>query len=480
MEINLPLNPQAQLDLARIKEGPLGLKLGQIIEVKVAQPQQGTSMLALELANKMLLQVQSSRPVALARGDHLQLQVVKLNPGLELKLLNQPSDPAYPRLPAQTENILLRVAQPPAGHESSGGTRLVISSTYLAIEQPVTAKVVALSEHQVQLQLAPDATDSKPKPPIRVTLDPATASSLKPGQTVVLVPDRAVAAVAVKITDASVKIAELVKQNLPIHESPVQFIDLLHKTLPAMLSNERVPEALKRLAQQIMQNLVKQPQLTQASSLKRAVDQSGLFLEANLGELQRSSTSQLTHDFKANLLKLIEVLKQETKPHLESKTTSPDLETLRLVLQKSESSVAKIILDQLASLPKEDPAQQLWHIEIPFLNEDKAESVEVDIERNQQHGEPSDNSSWSVTITVTPPNLGTLHCKVSYLEGVVDTHFWSQDAPVRSLIKQNLDRLRRQMEASGLKTGRMDALEGEPSRQSIQGDSGDKLLDEKA
>ena len=116
MEIKLPLNAQSQMALARIKDSPLALKVGQIIDVKVLQIKQDTRTLTLELANQTL-RVQSDQPLTLAGGDTLKLEVMRLIPSLEFKVVNQVQDTTHPLQSSspkqpQSESILLKVPVP--------------------------------------------------------------------------------------------------------------------------------------------------------------------------------------------------------------------------------------------------------------------------------------------------------------------------------------------------------------------------------
>ena len=486
MEINLPLNARSQMLLDGIKDISLLLKVGQIIGVNVIRVNQDINTLTLELGNNTL-QVQSSPPKVLSSGDQLKLEVVQLSPRPEFKVISLAQDTRTPS-PSQFkppgENILLKVPVPGNDSKTPIGKNLLPPPIPAAAKEPVTATILALSGNRVQLQLSTrPAADSTLAPVMEVALDRTETTLFKPGQMVILQPVRpeAGAALKFKIALMPATLTELFKQYLPIHKSPVQFIDQLITDLPALQRSESVPTALKRLAQEIMQQLPQRHQLMQETLIKRVISNSGLFLEAKLAVSQESSTSAPASDFKAQLLKFIEILKQETNSQTKPELTPPDeREQLKILLQKTESGIAKIILDQLASLPKEDSTQQLWHLEMPFLDKGKAESVKIEIEQDKPKNESSGKPAWSVTITITPPHLGTLHCKVAFLDGEINTYFWSQQAPVTRLVKQNLDILRRQLEDSGLTIGRMDALDGEPAQSKCQGPTGETLLDEKA
>ena len=165
MEVKLPLNAQSQMDLARIKDNPFALKVGQIIDVKVIQIKQDTQTLTLELADKML-RVQSNQPLTLVGGDTLKLEVMRLNPSPEFKIVSQtpattpPLPPSSPKQ-LQSESILLKVPAPSIENQSTGSKGLPLLQMAYASKAQLMAKVVAVSEHQVQLQLQTAQVDSK-------------------------------------------------------------------------------------------------------------------------------------------------------------------------------------------------------------------------------------------------------------------------------------------------------------------------------
>jgi flagellar hook-length control protein FliK len=351
------------------------------------------------------------------------------------------------------------------------------------------------------------------------------------------------------------KIAEFVKQFLPRHEAAPIFLNQLIKDLPQLLNNESVPQTLKDIAVKIVQNLPQKEQLISSQSLKQAIINSGLFLEAKLpmaqaeliialprliknesvpqslqriaAEILQSLTQNkpmfkdpgLEHappnskslaetqlaslklnmpenpvegagaskagalgaeDFKANLLKFIQALKQELSHQNEQHTIQGDLDLLKNLQNKTENSVAKIVLDQLMSLPKEDNPKQLWIIDIPFMDRQQAETVKIEIQRDKENKRQSGSNDWSVNITITPPELGTIHCMVSYRNDVINTYFKSQNHRTTELIQRNLDYLKNQLEESGLKTGQMDAHVGTQKAQAPHQLAGKKLFDDNA
>jgi uncharacterized protein (UPF0147 family) len=272
----------------------------------------------------------------------------------------------------------------------------------------------------------------------------------------------------------------------------------LIKELPQLIQNESVPQSLQRIAAEILQNLTqKQPLANEqpvagsklmpdSTANEGKTPKAGALVEATEASgkaaLPVAIQQASAEDFKANLLKFIHALKQELTTQGEQQHNQIDLDLLKNLQTKTENTVAKLVLDQLMSLPKEDNPKQQWIIDIPFIDRQQAESVKIEIQRDKENQQQAHSSDWSVNITITPPELGTIHCMVSYRNDVINTFFKSQDTQTTELIKHNLDYLKSQLEESGLTTGHMDAHDGTQKSQAPHQVelAGKKLFDDNA
>jgi hypothetical protein len=113
---------------------------------------------------------------------------------------------------------------------------------------------------------------------------------------------------------------------------------------------------------------------------------------------------------------------------------------------------------------------------------ERAKSVRIEVQRDKENNAQSGNSDWSVNITLTPPGLDTIHCIASYWDNVINTFFKSRNSQTTQLIKHNLVHLKKQLKESGLKTGHLDAHDGDQKTQSTHSNqlSQKKLFDENA
>ncbi|MDO9169574.1 MAG: flagellar hook-length control protein FliK [Methylobacter sp.] len=256
----------------------------------------------------------------------------------------------------------------------------------------------------------------------------------------------------------------------------------LIKELPQLIKNETVPQSLQRIAAEILQNLTqKEPLLNSpsATTAKQLAEAELLTLKLNMADAPKAEALG-NEDFKANLLKFIQALKQELTTQAAQQINQADLDLLKNLQNKTENTVAKLVLDQLMSLPKEDNPKQLWLIDIPFIDRQQAETVTIEIQRDKDNNQPSGSSDWSVNITITPPELGTIHCRVAYQNAVINTYFNSLQIQTTQLIKHNLDYLKNQLEESGLTTGHMIAHNGSQNKQPTHPLAGKKLFDDNA
>ncbi len=563
----------------RSVENLLNLRVGQQLDVKTIRTDitASTNAITLSLGNKNI-SVQSTQPLTLNPGQAVKLQVIQIAPTIEFKIVtplptinSQAPDLRLKLISNTSENSPLPVnkelAQPLSAADSNAIAVIkdLATKTSLPLNQALVTKIVNISGSKILLQFvtAPTttatiipSTETSPKQTGLITIERSqllnAPSDLKIGQNLNLEAIKTGPMTAFKVIPpqtnlgaSEAKIAEFVKQFLPRHEAAPVFLNQLIKDLPQLMKNETVPQALKDIAAQIIQNLPPKEQLVSSQGLKQALTNSGLFLEAKLPaqaelikvlpqlikneslplSIQRIainvlqnltqkdpllnipasqpkplSTTELAalklnlekqtatsntapldqEDFKANLLKFIDALKQELSAQSELPPNPVELDLLKNLQTKTENTVAKIVLDQLVSLPKEESTKQVWVIDIPFLDRQRAESVRVEIQQEKENTQYAGNKDWSVNITITPPELGTIHCLVSYRNEVINTFFKSNSFKTAELIKHNLDYLKNQLEESGLKTGHLDAQDDNQKIQSTHQLIRKQLFDDKA
>jgi hypothetical protein len=155
---------------------------------------------------------------------------------------------------------------------------------------------------------------------------------------------------------------------------------------------------------------------------------------------------------------------------------------LKELLQKSEGALARVVLDQLASLPQNDGKQIAWHMDLPFLQGGDPGSARLKIVREDRpQGSEGEQAFWSVVLELEPPGLGTVHSRITLVGERVDTYFWTDRAATCGLIGEHLDLLSARFKQAGLEVGQVAALpggatkEGSPRKASVLA----TLVDEK-
>lgn len=505
MDIKLPsissLTPTSTLITPNNSLADLNLKVGQPLDAKVINTLITTTQntISLKIGNQTVT-VLVSEPLNLQPGQNLALQVTKVTPSIEFKLL--------PQLTEVTSNPVLITLLPQSA----------------PLTQQVQAKVVGLTGNQIQLQLPLSTELSAHSRPKLVTLNIDQSSLLLPtkvmvGQQVLLDIIHSDKKTEYRLNThpdnlIETKLSTLIKQLLPRQASPISLIDQLHKDLSLLITNEAVPQSLKRAVLDILQNLPQKEQLFTGQHLEKLISNSGVFQEAKLPLLIKNellgrslkeiaisllqklpqpppskiiSTDDLVEtlfkaDFKTNLGKLLQVLNQEISTKNELATSSPQLEVLKALHQKVENSMAKIVLEQLVSLPKEDSPKQLWQINIAFLDQEKAQTAELEIQMNKEKDQLTAVNNWSVTINIAPPGIGSIHCVIASRNEVISTYFKAQKVETADLISDNLEHLKEQLEEQGLKVGHMNANEGSLQKNTTSSGQtqGRKLFDDHA
>jgi hypothetical protein len=156
---------------------------------------------------------------------------------------------------------------------------------------------------------------------------------------------------------------------------------------------------------------------------------------------------------------------------------------LRLdLLQQTEAAVARIHLNQLASLPREAEHRLVeWLFDIPVRRGDAIDLWSARIYRDaddKTQGAAQTTAQWRIQLAFDLPGLGPMQAQVSLRGERVSTHFWATEAATLPLLRQHLHELRRGMLAVGLEVGEIDCQQG-TIPESASGPP-DPLINEKA
>lgn len=303
-----------------------------------------------------------------------------------------------------------------------------------------------------------------------------SARQLTPGQNLRLQVVESGPQAKLKILDSGGAPRPLREQTVLNHIAEQQSPTLLVKQLIGLSKSasgiDSLPQALRSLVQSLLNQTPDLSDLTTVAGIRQAIAESGIFLEAKLALLSQLDQQSLNRDFKANLLRLIASSDLENPPlnvagrkdaALKS-AMDPELSAdwKQALGDSARAALGRIVLNQIASLPENQGDKQVWKIEIPVLDAEKAESVKVTIERDQRTAAEVKGHQWSIVIELNPPELGRLESKITWVKDQVNVFFRSETEATRDLLRSNLHLLKHQLHQAGLETGQLAAGAGIP------------------
>ena len=294
-------------------------------------------------------------------------------------------------------------------------------------------------------------------------------------------------------------------------------------------SDPSVPTQINELVRSIVKQMPDIQTAATPQGLKKAVNESGVFLERQLLQQQNQAFSPLSinSDLKANLLRLVQLVRQwpggsgQTAANAPTATAGPaagngapsglpaaalapplrgsmpvpqpslqsSLELLiRMAdfrtdfLQQAEAALARIQLHQLAALPRDGERGLLeWLFEVPIRRGEDIDlwSMRVFAEhRQQQHETRQPSSNWSVQLAFDLPGLGPIQAQVQLAGEQVSTRFWAEHQDTLPLLHEHMHELRQALSAAGLDVGKLECQPG--PRPAGKTSSGQALIREKA
>ncbi len=190
--------------------------------------------------------------------------------------------------------------------------------------------------------------------------------------------------------------------------------------------------------------------LASSGALKRAVQQSGLFLESQLLALLDSGNMLPSGDLKAAMLKLLARVSRVLPPIGGDADAEPEQVAMLTLRDELEGALSTIMLKQLAAWRADGRA---WSFDIPFRIDDAVYSVALRIEREPTHaGVKSDpeDTDWKILINVTLPKLGDVTAELFLRGEKVSVVLYAQQDDTARLMNGSLHQLKSNLEGRGL------------------------------
>jgi len=256
------------------------------------------------------------------------------------------------------------------------------------------------------------------------------------------------------------------------------------------LANQFGPKLIQA-AQNILTAAIPNSSNITPTQLRQAILGYGLFMEAQLAAGQPPGAS-----YKGDLLQLLfqigNLLKQNgSQPQTATtattaQTTASVMESgftklLEMLFRQAEGGLARVQLNQLASLPTEDTTRQAWQFEVPVKHQDHVDSFLIRLEQEQSNSKQGDTQPvWYVTLTFDIDPLGPVQAKISLHDDEVSTMFVAEKADSAELLNRRMYDLNQAFLDSGLNVGKLLARRGSTEPEPVTNVTRSPLLDEKA
>lgn len=135
------------------------------------------------------------------------------------------------------------------------------------------------------------------------------------------------------------------------------------------------------------------------------------------------------------------------------------------IAQKVEAALARVVMDQLASLPENATAASVWHLEIPFTDGPHHDAARLLVTKDAKPIGTDRTESWSLTLELHPPGLGAFCARILLKGERIDVYLWSDTATTSDLIREQCEHLSARLHGVGLTVGQLTALDRPPDSQ---------------
>ncbi len=290
---------------------------------------------------------------------------------------------------------------------------------------------------------------------------------LRPGQTLTLQVAQTGTPAVLRIvpdTTAAGSINRALRQALP-RQGEIQ--PLLDSLLGATRTPGPLPPAVAAFADRLLSRLPDIQTLTVPGELKQALRDAGLFLEAHLA---RDSAAP-ERDFKALLLQLQGILRNVSSTpernnlpgNIPPAPDSADAQTTAALQHRTDAALARLVMNQIDSLPRDGAATMPLVVELPLRWNDRPAMLRLHIEpddvaRREEKAIPG----WSVWLSLEPGDLGPVHCRLQLRGEQVSAAFWAERETTAALFQENLGKLETGFQQDGLTPRHLHCQTGKP------------------
>ncbi|WOJ93326.1 flagellar hook-length control protein FliK [Congregibacter variabilis] len=216
-----------------------------------------------------------------------------------------------------------------------------------------------------------------------------------------------------------------------------------------------LPPLVAESVGQLLKQVSRPGQLSQAEGLAAAVRESGVFLESGLQASAKGRPAVLEGDFKAGLFRALARVEAALARIEALGLPGSDAEALLEMKRELESGLGRITLHQLNSQPSDAQAPRHWQLEIPLQLAGSLDSLRMEIDREPAGGDSNTQSSpeddvWRVKLQLEPKALGAVEISMQLQGDALALRFAAASDGVRHLIDAGLPMLVRALESHGI------------------------------
>lgn len=247
---------------------------------------------------------------------------------------------------------------------------------------------------------------------------------------------------------APLQTAALAGTLAPQHNpSPANLLGQLQRLPPGLQTPELVSATRALMDRALVGEQIK------PSGLRQALQQSGLFTEAQLqqGDTRGAQASvkqplQRAHDATTTLLAALA-------------PDTPEAATIQSIREHIGSVLAGITQNQLASLPSDDGLLR-WVAVLPVALGEQVHDVKLRIEQDGGRSEDTadEPASWRVNLALTLPALGEVTALLELGQQGVSVVFRCADETTTTLVNRYVDSLTERLELRELLVARVRAM----------------------
>jgi len=123
------------------------------------------------------------------------------------------------------------------------------------------------------------------------------------------------------------------------------------------------------------------------------------------------------------------------------------------ILHQVNGAIARLQINQIASLPGEDHIQPVLSFELPIRHEDRIDVIQIRISQDRSTYTPEKTDRWSASLAMNLESLGTVYANVTISQQQVWTSLWAEEKSTVEIINQHLQDLYRRYSKAGLSMG---------------------------